>query len=160
MLFVYRCEIHGEMEEDFRVGQAPNAIVCCSLMAKRVFTAPQFSEDRRRFGGERISGATGMPAAQSRDEEKRIEKALGIEFMTRDEIPTHLHNARTYGAHLKAGKPALPPDLAAALCSPPPEPTPSIVEALRKNPKRLGDIPNDRPIQGKPLPAFPRDVTV
>lgn len=158
MQFVYRCPIHGDFEEDFRIGQAPNAVVCCSVMALRVFTAPQFTEDRRRFGRDGISPATGMRRAQSRDEAKRQEKALGIEFMAKDEVPAHLQNARAYGAHLKAGKPALPPDVAAALCSPPPEPAPSLVEALRKNPKRLGELPSDRPIQGKPLPPFPRDV--
>ena len=166
MTFLYQCTFHGEFESEHRIGEAPNADYCpdCLNQSPRVFTAPLFQEDRIRFWksphGGRHSNAFGQDMPDSRQERRRLEKATGIELMTQDEIPAHVQFARDYGAHLKAGKERLPNDLAAAAMSPPPEPKVSILDRLRKEAPRLGEIPSDRYIHGKTLPAFPKDVSL
>lgn len=132
----------------------------CNEVSPRVFTAPQFTEDRRRFAGERLSAATGQLIAQSRTQERMIEKAMDIEFMTKADAPANVKNAAAYSQHLRTGGDPLPNKVVAALVSPPPEKKKTIVEMMRENPVRLGEIPTDRPIQGKPLPPFPKDVTL
>ncbi len=104
------------------------------------------------------SHVTGQRFAQSRSEERVIEKTMNADFLTTSEIPAHIRAAREYGEHLRAGKPALPPGEAAALMSAPQEKASTILEALRKSNVRLGEIPTDRPIRGATLPAFPCDV--
>jgi putative FmdB family regulatory protein len=158
----YACADHGEFERRFGMGEAPATVLCprCLLAAPRVFGAFQYTEDRRHHGGERRSAATGMRAAQSRTEERAIERAMGIEFMGNSEAPAHLRNAAAYSAHLKSGGERLPNKVVAELVSPPKEKAPTVLEALRKAAPRLGEIPSDRPIRGKKLPAFPKDVTI
>jgi hypothetical protein len=98
--------------------------------------------------------------AQSRQEERVIEKTMGIEFMGKNDTPPHIRNAAAYGAHIKSGGDKLPNDVVAELVSPPREKPKSIVELLREKAPRLGEIPTDRLISGKKLPPFPKDVAI
>jgi hypothetical protein len=166
MIFPYRCPNHGEFEMNHRVGEAPSADYCpdCLNESPRIFTAPLFQEDRVRFyrrnDGTRYSSALGEDMPDSRRDAERLAKSKGIEFMTRDEVPSYLKFAKEYGAHLKRGGERLDNGVAAQLMSPPSEPAPTLVETLRKKAPRLGEIPTDRLISGKPLPAFPKDVVL
>jgi hypothetical protein len=138
------------------MGQAPIETTCCSVMAQRVWGF--YHQEDRRHMRTGISRSTGQPYAQSRTEERVIENQMGADFVMTSEIPDNIKFAKEYGAHLKAGKDPLPPDVAAKMMSAPPEKTVTVLEALQKSGVRLGEIPTDRYIGGKPLPAFPTDV--
>jgi predicted nucleic acid-binding Zn ribbon protein len=75
-------------------------------------------EDRRHMRGEGKSHATGQPYAQSRREERVIEKAGGFEFIGKSEIPEQWRTLAEHHRYVKAGGTALAPDV----LNPPPDP--------------------------------------
>ncbi len=106
MRFGFRCPLDHEVIDEFTIGQAPPTVLCVEhgVQATRVFDVPQFTEDRRRMRQPTPhaprpdwSWSLGAPAPQSRAEMRAIEKAQGIEFVTRDE-------ARRDVEKLRAGK--------------------------------------------------------
>jgi hypothetical protein len=105
-----RHEIHGEVEETFPIGHAPDSVPCwCGSEARRVFEAPHFVEDRRRFvkgsrnaPAENWSWSLGTRMPESRQEMRRVEKERGIEFVTPAE-------ARADAQRLREGKDLAPP---------------------------------------------------
>jgi hypothetical protein len=78
----------------------------------------QHTEDRRHMRGEKLSHATGKPYAQSRREERVMEKAGGFEFITPAEMPEQWRTLRDHARFVKNGGTALAPDV----LNPPPDP--------------------------------------
>lgn len=104
-LYEYECEHGHNLELWYQMGEAPLALdlahddtVCSS---KRVFGC-QFTEDRRHMR-RGISAATGEPVAQSRSEERMIEKTKGIEFIGRAEMPSQWKKLGEYARHVNSG---------------------------------------------------------
>lgn len=58
-----------------------------------------------------ISAATGLPVAQSRSEERRIERERGIEFIGRKEMPSDWKRMGEYARHVKSGGDRVDPEL-------------------------------------------------
>jgi hypothetical protein len=92
--FGFGCPGGHEIVESFPVGGAPRDVFCAehNLRAVRVFEAPYYQEDRRRMCAPTPhaprpdwSWTLGGPAPQSRSEQRAIEKAQGIEFVTKAE---------------------------------------------------------------------------
>jgi hypothetical protein len=109
--FGFLCSEGHEIVESFLVGKAPRDVFCPEhgLRAARIFEAPIFQEDRRRMRAPTPhaprpdwSWSLGGPAPQSRSEQRAIEKAQGIEFVTKDE-------ALADAAKLREGKDLSPP---------------------------------------------------
>ena len=78
--------------------------------------------------GEKMSHATGKPYAQSRREERVIEKAGTFEFVTKSEMPEQWKMLREHAQYVKAGGTALSPNV----LNPPPNPKVEPGTILRK----------------------------
>ncbi|MDE2102032.1 MAG: zinc ribbon domain-containing protein [Patescibacteria group bacterium] len=162
-LYEYQCD-EGVFDVRRPMGEAAAQEPCpsCGKLARRVFTAPHFTEDRTRFWrnsrGTRFCGSLGEDLPDSRKDAEALARAKGVEFMTSDEVPANLRFAQEYGRHLKHGGDRINNAAAARAMSAPQEPAKTIVEALRESGVRLGEIPTDRPIAGAKLPAFPQNV--
>ena len=68
--------------------------------------------------GEKMSHATGKPFAQSRREERVLEKAGGFEFVTPREMPEQWKMLREHAQYVKAGGTPIEPNV----LNPPPNP--------------------------------------
>lgn len=92
-----------EIDRWFDMGQAPSFVTCEEHQHKapRYFDF-QFQQDNRRFRKGR-SAVTGERYAESRAEERRIEKERGIEFIGRGEMPEKWKRAAEYSRHVKTG---------------------------------------------------------
>lgn len=93
----------------------------CFVPCERILTPGslfQHTEDRRHMRGEKVSHATGKPYAQSRREERVLEKAGGFEFITPAEMPEQWRTLRDHARYVKNGGTALAPDV----LNPPPDP--------------------------------------
>ena len=102
--YEYRCEIDGSTFDLYgAMGSQPDRLPCICLhgMARRVFDF-QFQQDNRRLR-KGISPVTGQPFAESRAEERRIEKERGIEFVGPGDMPKPWREARDYKAHIDQG---------------------------------------------------------
>lgn len=132
-LYEYECEHGYRTDEWFAMGESPQSFelahdqTLCSFYRVYGF---QHQEDRRhhRRG---ISAATGEHVAQSRAEERIIEKTHGIEFIGRSEMPAQWKKLGDYAAHVNAGGNRLEADTVN-----PPESTSSKGELLRKMAER------------------------
>ena len=92
----------------FPMGKAPLELPCDEhgVFASRVFDF-QFQQDNRRLR-KGVSPVTGMPYAESRREERLIEKALGIEFTGPADMPKQWKEASAYKTHVDQGGEQLP----------------------------------------------------
>lgn len=120
-IYEYACEHGYETEEIFPMGEAPVEVQITHIfdeewapfhapcLAGRVYSF-HHQEDRRhmRTG---ISAATGRGYAQSRTEERVIEKTTGIEFVQKSEMPPLWKKLGEYARHVKAGGERLDPDV-------------------------------------------------
>lgn len=112
----------------------------CGQPCEKYFTADSVfrtQEDRRHMRGEGKSHATGKPYAQSRREERVIEKAQGIEFLTKAEMPDQWKMLAEHHRHVKAGGTPVDPNI----LNPPPDPrvTPgTILKIMDKKGLRFG----------------------
>jgi predicted nucleic acid-binding Zn ribbon protein len=103
----------------------------CFVPCERILTPGslfQHTEDRRHMRGESVSHATGKPYAQSRREERVLEKAGGFEFITPAEMPEQWRTLRDHARYVKNGGTALAPDV----LNPPPDPRVEPGTILRK----------------------------
>lgn len=113
--YEYRCEATGLcIEVQLPIGTAPDEAPCLMCNSridhltenlhnvKRVFNVPYFVEDKRRWR-KGVSPATGRAYAESRQEERRLEKELGIEFIAPSEMPAHWKASLDYKKHIDAG---------------------------------------------------------
>ena len=78
----------------------------CFVPCERILTPGslfQHTEDRRHMRGEKVSHATGKPYAQSRREERVLEKAGGFEFITPAEMPEQWRTLRDHARYVKNG---------------------------------------------------------
>jgi hypothetical protein len=115
-----QCEEVGEVQHSmtesvFVVHQG------CLVPCQKYFTADSIfrtQEDRRHMRGEKMSHATGKPYAQSRREERVIEKAGGFEFVTKSEMPEQWKMLREHAQYVKQGGTPLAPNV----LNPPPDP--------------------------------------
>ncbi len=109
--YAYECE-HDEQLVEHPMGTAP--LFCglpCGCRGRRVFYLPNHMEDRRHMRGERLSPATGKPYAQSRADERRLEKESGIEFVSPKDLPVQWDTLKRYAKHVKAGGERLDPHI-------------------------------------------------
>jgi predicted nucleic acid-binding Zn ribbon protein len=93
----------------------------CFVPCERYLTADtifQTQEDRRHMRGEGKSHATGQPYAQSRREERVIEKAGNFEFIGKSEMPEQWKALREHAQYVKQGGTPLAPNV----LNPPPDP--------------------------------------
>lgn len=128
-VFEFACKHGLATERTYAIGQAPREIeiehedepedddddsrrreiVRC--LAHRIFGSFYYAEDRRHMR-RGLSPATGRPYAQSRTEERVIEKTMGIEFVGRGDMPDQWKRCRDYSRHLRTGgKPVDPESL-------------------------------------------------
>jgi len=122
--YSYSCPSHGEFDRFFPMGEAPESVWCdvlvlgksihdehgkdctywevpCMKTSVRVYSF-NFQEDRRRMR-QGTSPATGRPYAQSRQEERLIERASGVNFATKADLLPHERQAIAYAEHVKSG---------------------------------------------------------
>jgi len=79
----------------------------CGVLCPRIIGDFQFQQDNRRLR-KGVSPVTGMPYAESRREERLIEKALGIEFTGPADMPKQWKEASAYKTHVDQGGEQLP----------------------------------------------------
>lgn len=94
-------------------------------------------EDRRHMRGEAMSHATGKPYAQSRREERVLEKTGGFEFVGKSDMPEQWRTLRDHARYVKDGGTALAPDV----LNPPPDPRiepGTILKKMREKGLRFG----------------------
>ena len=104
---------------------------CFGQVATRHFSpdaVPYHTEDRRHMRGEKMSHATGKPYAQSRREERVIEKAGGFEFVGKSDMPAQWKTLRDHFNYTKQGGEPLSPNV----LNPPPNPKVEPGTILRK----------------------------
>ena len=102
--YVFNCEDCGEeVSEQHAMGTAPLAMECpsCGGCSSRDWQI-QFNQDMRRFRTGK-SQATGEPYAQSRAEERRIEKERGISFVGRNDLTPKEKHLASYAKHVREG---------------------------------------------------------
>lgn len=122
--YAYECPTHGEFDAFFPMGEAPESVWCdvlvlgksihdehgldctywevpCMKTSLRVYSF-NFQEDRRRLR-QGTSPATGKPYAQSRQEERMIEQAAGINFSSKKDLLPHERQAIEYQQHVASG---------------------------------------------------------
>lgn len=89
--------------ESHAMGKCPPSSVCDehNLVALRTFDS-NFEQDTRRFRVGR-SQATGQPYAESRAEERRIEKERGISFVGRNDLTAKEKHLASYAKHVREG---------------------------------------------------------
>ena len=133
--YTFDCDECGaEVSEQHAMGDAPTEVVCfCGGRAGRSYDV-QFTQDYRRFR-EGKSKATGQPYAESRGEEKRMERERGITFIGRNDLTPKEKHLGEYARHVKAGGERLAPDVVN-----PPEKVKrkTVQQALREKGIRLG----------------------
>ncbi|GAC1407112.1 MAG: hypothetical protein NVSMB64_13560 [Candidatus Velthaea sp.] len=156
MRYEYECPTHGRFDESYKMGEAPRSRGCglmkatrtmdewgsldyCVQTAVRVFTPPQFTEDRTRFWNNgrdrtRYSAALGMTMPDSRAERDRVCKEKGIEFVTRREVPADWKAAVENVKAVRAGHAPAPFDQIVTAPKPKVE---SLVDRVRRQPERL-----------------------
>ena len=135
------------------MGSAPARLLCevHNLLAERDYSSVHFQEDRRRFRGEGISRTTGLPYAQSRKEEKVIEKVKDIEFMGRNDMPDQWKRLAEHSRAVKSGelkKPLSPEEL---------NPRPKLKRGAILDKMKEKGIRLDRVYDPTPMPR-PQDV--
>lgn len=136
----YRCPCGAIGEVQHPSGVEVFVSHCSGQQATRYFDADnifRYQEDRRHMRGERLSTVTGKPYAQSRSEERVMEKAGGFEFLTKAEMPDQWKTLAEHHRHVKAGGTPLAPDV----LNPPPDPrvTPgTIMKMIDKKGLRFG----------------------
>lgn len=132
--YEFACCRHFELVRPMSEASFPAICPDCGEPAQRIFTVPQFTEDRRRLWrnreGTRYHHQIGGERPESRKEEEALLKARGQEMVPWNETPPHFQRAREYGDYLAAGGEALPPDEVAAIVNEPKEPEPTIAEQL------------------------------
>ncbi len=110
--YVFACVSCGlETTSSHAMGTAPLAVACpsCRGIAARSFDV-QFNQDMRRFRSG-LSPATGQPYAESRGEEKRIEKETGVTFIGRQDLSPREKQLAAYSKHVREGGERLAPDV-------------------------------------------------
>ena len=121
MTYEYKCPcgVVGEVQH------GPKDVVyvshCFGQVATRHFSpdsVPYHTEDRRHMRGEAMSHATGKPYAQSRREERVLEKAGGFEFVGKSDMPAQWQTLREHAQYVKQGGAPLAPKV----LNPPPDP--------------------------------------
>jgi hypothetical protein len=118
--FCPRCETVGEVQHSmteavFVVHEG------CFVPCEKYFSPESIfrhTEDRRHMRGEKMSHATGKPFAQSRREERVLEKGGGYEFIGPSEIPEQWRMLRDHARYVKNGGTPLAPNV----LNPPPDP--------------------------------------
>ena len=113
------CRIIGELTHPAGV---PIFVVCagCRQPAQRYFgpeNVPYHQEDRRHMRKGR-SSATGQAFAQSRTEERVLEKTKGIYFTTKAEMTAQEKTLVEHARYVKEGGTPLKPEV----LNPPPDP--------------------------------------
>ncbi len=104
--YEYESEDGVRVDQWFEMGQAPE-VIPVYVAGERYDTYRRvygfnFVEDRRRMRSGR-SAATGLPYAQSRSDERLLEKQLGCEFIQSKEMPEKWRHLREYSEHVKHG---------------------------------------------------------
>lgn len=111
--YEYQCPVHGAFDRYFPMGEAPSSSACvaqeeglyfphfCARESKRVYGF--YHQEDRRHMRQGISHATGKPFAQSRDEERAIEKSTGIYFAGKNDLLPHEREAVAYSKHVASG---------------------------------------------------------
>lgn len=99
----FACDAGHVGSEWHAMGFAPLDVTCedCGQTAHRVYDF-QFSQDNRRFRVGK-SQATGEPYAESRAEERRIEKERGITFVGRNDLTPKEKHLAAYAKHVREG---------------------------------------------------------
>ena len=107
-LYEYKCSRGHKITLAFAMGTAPAQTPCiCNTPLRRVIGDFQFQQDNRRLR-KGVSPVTGLPYAESRREERMIEKALGIEFTGPADMPKQWKEASAYKTHVDQGGEQLP----------------------------------------------------
>lgn len=115
--YEYDCPVHGAFDRYFPMGEAPTQVVHtygdperfsgsdplddCRELSSRVYGF--YHQEDRRHMRQGISHATGKPFAQSRDEERAIEKSTGIYFAGKNDLLPHEREAVAYSKHVASG---------------------------------------------------------
>ena len=137
----YRCTYCGEVGEVMHPSKVPVFVVCVKdrQPAARFFgpeNVPYHQEDRRHMRKGR-SAATGMAFAQSRTEERVLEKERGIYFSTKAEMTPQEKVLREHARYVKEGGTPMKPEV----LNPPPDPRVApgtIMKKVRENGIRFG----------------------
>ena len=118
----YRCTYCGQIGEVTHPPKVPVFVACVHdrQIATRYFgpeNVPYHQEDRRHMRQGR-SHATGQPFAQSRGEERAIEREKGIYFTTKAEMTPQEKVLREHARYVKEGGTPMKPEV----LNPPPDP--------------------------------------
>ena len=121
MNYEYRCPCgaigtvqHGIKDTVF-VSHCPGQIAERHFSPESVF---YHVEDRRHMRGEGRSTATGLPMAQSRSEERVIERERGIYFTGKTDMTAQERTLREHAQYVKEGGTPVKPEV----LNPPPDP--------------------------------------
>lgn len=140
MTYEYRCPCGAIGEVQHSIKDAVFVTHCSGQPAVRHFSpdsVPYHTEDRRHMRGEKMSHATGKVYAQSRREERVIEKAGGFEFVGKSDMPSQWQTLREHYVHTKQGGEAVSPNV----LNPPPDPRVepgTILKKMREKGLRFG----------------------
>lgn len=111
----------------------------CHGTSRRIFSVPQYSEDRTRFfrgaTGTRYSHMLGQDMPESRSEFHRICEQKGIEPVSRASIPSHWKEAASYARHVRDGGERVDP--ASVVPKEPIEGVKSVRDMVRENPEKF-----------------------
>lgn len=136
MTYEYRCTQCGLTGDVQHPANVAVFVVCsdCRGMAERYFSpesVPYHQEDRRHMRAG-LSRATGQAYAQSRKEERVIEKERGIEFISKRDLTEQQKTLREHFQHTKTGGEPVAPNV----LNPPPSPKVEPGTILREMRKR------------------------
>lgn len=141
MRFEYRCSVCGQVGDLVHPFGVAVFVTCttCGGLARRHFSPEgtfYHQEDRRHMRHGR-SHATGQEFAQSRREERAIEKEKGIEFVGKSDMPEQWKTLRDHYVYTKQGGEPLAPNV----LNPPPDPKVepgTILKIMEKKNLRFG----------------------
>jgi putative FmdB family regulatory protein len=136
-VYEFECRRHGRYEEHRQMGDF-RPLVCdtCGRYAFKIFSVPNFQEDRSRFwrgrDGSRYSSALGCELPDSRGDIAALARAKGIEFDAH-EMP-HVKRAVEVGRAKREGVELNSREILAHI-NEPKEEAPSLAETLRRSGK-------------------------
>jgi hypothetical protein len=106
-VYAFECSEHGEFDHHGSMKAPPTLAPCprCSRVGMRVFTVPQFSEDRARLwrsgvDGSRFSYSLGRSMPDDRNGVRSAFDAIGAEPVTRKTMPKAWKQDQAYRKHV------------------------------------------------------------
>lgn len=137
-VYSFYCDNHGGFEANGKMENPPKWRRCpdCYRWAQRVYTAPQFTEDRQRLfrnpvDGTNFSWTLGKPMPDTRKAYEKELASLGAEPVSRQTMPESWKQNEAYKKHVESGGERIEAIEKAA--HPAAKPGPTVLEQLKKS---------------------------